>query len=137
MACIVMPAMQCFITDNSGYGVQNVSPGNIIDATYNWWGDPSGPGGVGPGTGDEVSSWVDYDPWLDHPVCVIEQKNLTSLKNTHFGATIFKGPLLLPRDKNCKVLDITGRVVTPDKIRPGIYFIEVEGKIIRKVVKVK
>ncbi len=36
-----------------------------IDATNNWWGNASGPGGEGPGTGDEVSEHVDYEPWLE------------------------------------------------------------------------
>ena len=38
-----------------------------VDATDNWWGDASGPGGVGPGTGDAVSTNVDYDPWTTTP----------------------------------------------------------------------
>lgn len=56
---------------------------------------------------------------------------------TNSGTTIFSGPLLLPEGKNCKVFDITGRVVMPDKIKPGIYFIEIDGKITQKVVKVR
>jgi hypothetical protein len=36
----------------------------VTPATGNWWGDASGPGGEGPGSGDPVSSNVDYDPWL-------------------------------------------------------------------------
>lgn len=52
----------CNILGNTGYGVY--ADGCSIDATYCWWGDPSGPGGVGPGTGDEVSANVLYDPWL-------------------------------------------------------------------------
>jgi hypothetical protein len=55
----------------------------------------------------------------------------------YLGATIFSGPLRLPEGKICRVFDITGRVVAPDKIRSGIYFIEVEGKITQKVVKVR
>jgi hypothetical protein len=35
-----------------------------LDAEHNWWGDASGPSGQGPGTGDPVSSNVDYTPWL-------------------------------------------------------------------------
>ena len=58
-------------------------------------------------------------------------------KHDAFGATIFSGPLQLPKGKNCKVFDVTGRVVAPDKIKPGIYFVEVDGKITRKVVKVR
>lgn len=52
-------------------------------------------------------------------------------------ATMISGPLRLPEDKNCRVFDITGRVVAPDRIRPGIYFIEVEGKITQKVIRIK
>ncbi len=33
-------------------------------AENNWWGDPSGPSGSGPGTGTSVSGSVDFTPWL-------------------------------------------------------------------------
>jgi parallel beta-helix repeat protein len=39
-----------------------------VNAENNWWGDASGPGGVGPGTGDAVWGDVDFDPWLIAPV---------------------------------------------------------------------
>ena len=35
-----------------------------MQAENNWWGDASGPSGQGPGTGDAVSTKVDYTPWL-------------------------------------------------------------------------
>ena len=54
------------IFDN-GYGVSSYG-GPPIDATLNWWGDASGPGGEGPGSGDAVSTNVVYDPWLNYPV---------------------------------------------------------------------
>lgn len=123
------------IVDNTGYGVLNVDSTVMINAEYNWWGDSTGPGGVGPGTGDEVSEWVDYDPWLTQPG--LEENTAVPVKQINFGATIFSGPLVLPKDKQCKVFDITGRIVEPDKIKPGIYFVEVDGKISRKVVKVR
>ncbi|GAI09887.1 unnamed protein product, partial [marine sediment metagenome] len=51
-----------------GFGVANFAQGGgTLDATYNWWGDPSGPSGVGLGSGDAVSANVDYRPWLDAP----------------------------------------------------------------------
>lgn len=56
------------ISDNAGYGVVNINPDTMVNAQYNWWGDPTGPGGVGPGNGDEVSEGVDYDPWLTDSV---------------------------------------------------------------------
>ncbi len=47
----------------NGYGISNY--GSVdIDATNNWWGHASGPSGVGLGTGDAVSDYVDYEPWL-------------------------------------------------------------------------
>lgn len=52
------------IYGNTTYGVYNDSSSVTINAEDNWWGNPSGPGGVGPGSGDSVSYYVDYDPWL-------------------------------------------------------------------------
>ncbi|MGD9116922.1 MAG: right-handed parallel beta-helix repeat-containing protein [Dehalococcoidia bacterium] len=50
------------LMDNIGYGVYYYYDGagclEYVDATNNWWGDTSGP------SGDEVSTHVDYDPWL-------------------------------------------------------------------------
>ncbi len=53
--------------NNVEYGVFN-DVGGTLDATLNWWGDPSGPSGVGLGSGDAVSANVDYRPWLRMPV---------------------------------------------------------------------
>jgi len=50
------------ITGNSNFGVNNSQLG-ILDATCNWWGAANGPGPVGPGSGDKVSTNVDYTPW--------------------------------------------------------------------------
>jgi nitrous oxidase accessory protein len=38
-----------------------------VTAVNNWWGSATGPGTVGPGTGDTVSTNVDYNPWLTTP----------------------------------------------------------------------
>ena len=51
------------IAGNSRYGVWNQG-GETLDATKNWWGDASGPGKVGPGDGDDISTKVLYSPWL-------------------------------------------------------------------------
>lgn len=56
------------ISGNTGYGLKNNVASYIVDAEYNWWGASSGPGGSGPGTGDSVSLYVDYEPWLTEPV---------------------------------------------------------------------
>ncbi|KPK62122.1 hypothetical protein AMJ83_11595 [candidate division WOR_3 bacterium SM23_42] len=52
-------------------------------------------------------------------------------------ATIFYGPLQLPEDRKCIIYDIAGRVVESDKLQPGIYFIEVDGVVTQKVVKIR
>jgi len=67
----------------------------------------------------------------------IEEYNTSTSKTDYPFATIFRGPLLLPEGKECKVFDITGRTVVPEKIKPGIYFVEIDGVIIQKVVKIR
>ncbi len=49
---------------NSANGILNGTTGATIDAQNKWWGNASGPGPVGPGSGDNVSVNIDYDPWL-------------------------------------------------------------------------
>ncbi len=66
----------------------------------------------------------------------VKENNNVVLKKS-FSATLFSGPLRLPKNKTCRVFDITGRSVTPDRLKPGVYFIEVDGKIAQKVIKVK
>ncbi|MDP9024831.1 MAG: hypothetical protein M3N13_05635 [Candidatus Eremiobacteraeota bacterium] len=51
------------LTGNSGFGVNNLSTFNV-DATCNWWGARNGPGPVGPGSGDKVTTNVTFAPWL-------------------------------------------------------------------------
>jgi len=51
------------IVGNQTYGIYNGSSGTL-NATCNWWGNASGPGGSGPGTGDNISTNVLYSPWL-------------------------------------------------------------------------
>ncbi|MGB3340755.1 MAG: T9SS type A sorting domain-containing protein [bacterium] len=66
------------------------------------------------------------------------REHLSTFTHTDvIGPTFFTGPIILPEGKECKIFDITGRVVIPDKIRPGIYFVEIDKKIVRKVIKVK
>jgi parallel beta-helix repeat protein len=52
------------IEGNIYFGVENVDSSVNVDAQNNWWGDATGPGGQGPGFGDEVSEYVDFIPWL-------------------------------------------------------------------------
>lgn len=50
--------------NSSTFGIQNDSLTLVANATCNWWGAANGPGPVGPGSGDKVSTGVTYAPWL-------------------------------------------------------------------------
>lgn len=52
-------------TDGSAYGGVINHTQAAVDAISNWWGAADGPSGVGPGSGDGVTSDVLYCPWLD------------------------------------------------------------------------
>ncbi len=43
------------------------SAGGLIAATCNWWGDVSGPSGLGNGSGASVAGNVDFEPWNISP----------------------------------------------------------------------
>lgn len=71
---------------NVSYGFYN-NAAATADALYNWWGDGSGPSGVGAGTGDAVSSGVLFDPFLGplgdpNIVCVPDPQELTGAQPT-------------------------------------------------------
>jgi hypothetical protein len=54
------------IHGNTGYGAENTTAATL-DFEDNWWSDSSGPSGSGPGSGDAVSTKVDFTPWLTTP----------------------------------------------------------------------
>ncbi len=84
----------------------------------------------GSGTG------YDYATIKYSPTGILE--NELTVKNGHeTTATIFRGPLQLPEGKQCKIFDITGRVVEPDGLRAGVFFIEIDGVVTKKIVKVR
>jgi len=72
-----------------------------------------------------------------YPFVGIEEEEAKSVSRPYLSSTIFSGHLKLPEGKKCRVFDITGRIVILEKMRPGIYFIEIDGEITSKVVKVR
>jgi len=56
--------------NNTAFGV--LAETETVEATKNWWSDESGPGGIGSGTGDDVTENVIYEPWADLPPVGIE-----------------------------------------------------------------
>lgn len=51
--------------------VDNTDDNILVNARTNYWGDPSGPGGEGPGTGSKVSKYVDFGQFLTEPVALV------------------------------------------------------------------
>jgi hypothetical protein len=84
----------------------------------------------GPGNNDDYVT-------VKYSATAIQEDMATAVQEAYPCATIFSGPLRLPEGKRCRLFDITGRVVEPDKIAPGIYFVEIENKIVQKVVKIR
>ena len=67
-------ANQNSIVGNYVYGIFNGGTG-VLNAENNWWGSSTGPGPVGPGTGDKVSDNVDFDPWLQYLLFLSSPEN--------------------------------------------------------------
>lgn len=55
----------------------------------------------------------------------------------HYGTTIITGPLRLPDGLDCRIFDITGREVTLSTVKAGVYFIEIEGSVTQKIIKIR
>lgn len=77
--------------------------------------------------------------FLDSVMCtgISESPGTAPVERLDIGATIFHGPLRLPEGKTYRVFDISGRVVAPDKMQPGIYFVVSDNHVTQKVVRVK
>ncbi len=60
---------------NSYRGVLNDSR-EILDTARNWWGASDGPRGLGPGTGDYVSSRAVFEPWLGAPLVTVRTETV-------------------------------------------------------------
>lgn len=67
---------------------------------------------------------------------VLEQTK-ESYRRGYTHATIISGPLQLPPDKKYEIYDIMGRAVDIHRLTHGIYFIEIDGKVTEKVIKIR
>jgi parallel beta-helix repeat protein len=153
------------IVGNTDYGIENKDIAVIINAEYNWWGNASGPyhpdSNPG-GTGDSVSDYVDFIPWLDHQVGVEEEEDVWQTPYT-FTVEIFPNPFksdigLQIKDTRFQltgtlkihVYNVAGNKVmssaitasdkkrtvkTPNTLPSGVYFVEVRSGDSRATLK--
>lgn len=77
--------------------------------------------------------------FLDSVMCtgVEEGSQIELTGKDYIGATIFRGPLVLPADRHYEVFDVTGRKVDVSRLSPGVYYVFANGDFATKVVKVK
>jgi len=80
------------IMGNTTWGVQNITSSITVNATYNWWGDVSGPDGAGPGIGDSVSTYVNFNPW--RTTNIGDAPSLFSLISPTSGDTVWSQEVL-------------------------------------------
>ena len=74
---------------------------------------------------------------LDFEVGIEDNEPRVIEEKPEYITTITSGPLALPDDKDFKVFDIMGREVVPHNLRAGIYFVELEGDVVQKIIKVR
>jgi len=65
------------------------------------------------------------------------ENKITPIEKDDFRTLIINGPLILPQGKDCRIYDISGRDIFAKELKPGIYFVEIEGRLSWKVIKVK
>src|SRR3990167_6927925 len=76
--------VDCRITGNTSYGVYSDISSITLDAENNWWGSSDGPSGVGSGSGDAVSNYVDFTPWRTAFDSCLETIVLSTASETNF-----------------------------------------------------
>ena len=69
----------------------------------------------------------------------IKQDWINEHSETHryIRATVLTGPLQIPAGTKYKIFDITGRTVESANITRGIYFVQIEGHVVQKIVKIR
>lgn len=74
------------ISGNQGSGLTNLMDSRSVNAQFNWWGDETGPGGDGPGSGDAVIGKVNSTIWQSKQVSVFVAAEADTVEVEH-GST--------------------------------------------------
>lgn len=109
-------------------------PGTWVDAAQDIIADASGNFYI-TGFSGGAGTTYDFATIKYSGIPGVEIYHSSNIRSAEIFPTILSGPLQLPKDKKCKIFNITGRQVDVHQLTPGIYFIEIEDEIIQKVVK--
>ena len=123
------------ISNNTTYGLYNGITTQTV-ASDNWWGSTSGPGPVGPGSGDNVSTNVDYSPWCGDSAC-----SFTVKENADGNIEILPGTsaadiqTVIDSLSTGDTLVLPAEVVTPDGgftiDTPGVTIVLQDGTVVQ------
>ena len=146
------------VDNDNDMDILSVAVGNVNGDNYFLWWNNDGNQSFNAQFIDTISRWddvyaldVDDDTdvdilvsglngliaWYENDLLGAVEETSTTIGAYYSFTTIIDDALFLPKNKTCNVLDITGRVVKPDMIRPGIYFIEIDGVVTQKVIKIR
>ncbi len=100
------------IVSNTTSGLESTV---AVVARLNWWGDTSGPSGIGPGTGNAISGPVSFEPWLAQvftaPFQWVQALHSPSLFNQNGGWTTFTGTLPESGNWTITIKNATSQIV--------------------------
>ncbi len=80
--------------------------------------------------------WYSWDELFDG-VPGVKEVAIKPVKKSLLPATIIAGPIRLSKDHNWRLFDITGREVPDLNPAPGIYFVEIDGKIQQRIIRIR
>ncbi len=81
------------------------------------------------------NNWEIYYKRNPNGNIAVKEQYYNMLEKIFYRSTLISAPINLL--KNYKIYDITGKYISINNIIPGVYFIEIEGKIVHKIVKIK
>ncbi len=73
---------------------------------------------------------------LDIPINGISEKE-TQIGHRFLRSSLVVGPLMLPAHDGIRIYDVSGRITKRTDLSPGIYFIEEDGLITCKIIKIR